>query len=244
MIDQTANKNSSAYVTLRAMLINSDFPPGQKLQIEAIMELIGAGRTPIREALFQLCAENIVEFRYQRGFYASEISLEDVSNLITLKNTIEKMLINESLSSRDDNWEDNLILSHYRLKKKQPFDPAADYSANRDWIDNHRKFHASLVSGSLNKVALKTYSMIEENLDRYRSFSFRFCSYVTSNKSQNKLYEKVKSVSACDEHTNIFDLAVNRKSKELCTYLHEHNLQTLNIYKNYISSANLLNDKK
>ena len=219
------------------MLINSDFPPGKKIHVESVVQLIGAGRTPVREALFQLCAENIVEFQYQKGFYAAEISLNDLNDLVAIKNNIERILITESLKNGNDEWEDGLILSHHRLKKWQAFNPTEDYSANREWIENHRKFHASLVSGASNSRALKIYNMIEQNLDRYRSFSFRYCNDVAKNDAHKTLFKKIEKVSSQNEHDVIYNLALERRTDELCKFLHNHNIQTLDIYKNYITNS-------
>ena len=78
-----------AYTFLRNEIINNKFAPGEAIEGATIISQLGISRTPIREALKQLEAENLVEIYPKRGTFITTVSLEKIHKLFQLRELIE-----------------------------------------------------------------------------------------------------------------------------------------------------------
>ena len=69
-----------AYETIRTRILSGDLPPGAQLVEEALAELCGVSRTPVRDALRRLEAELLVERSDTQRSFVSDWSLHDVAD--------------------------------------------------------------------------------------------------------------------------------------------------------------------
>lgn len=81
--------SETAYLKIKDLIVTLDFAPGDQIDEVQLAEMLSIGRTPIREALFRLVAENLVEMAHGRGFFVRDITLRDIRDLF------EAMLIME-----------------------------------------------------------------------------------------------------------------------------------------------------
>jgi DNA-binding GntR family transcriptional regulator len=78
-----------AYVELRDRIVTLHLPPGTVLREEALMEEMGIGRTPLREAVKRLALENLVEVQPRRGTFVSAIEAADIQNITEVRAELE-----------------------------------------------------------------------------------------------------------------------------------------------------------
>lgn len=57
------------YEDLKALLLTAALPPGARLAPHRLARRLGAGLTPIREALFRLTGERLIEMKVNDGFH-------------------------------------------------------------------------------------------------------------------------------------------------------------------------------
>ena len=81
--------NEIAYHKIKEFIVTLKLAPGEQVDEERLAKILSIGRTPIREALFRLNAEKLVEVLPGRGFFVREITLS------SLKDIFETMLILE-----------------------------------------------------------------------------------------------------------------------------------------------------
>ena len=79
-----------AYEQISRKIINLEYAPGQSLEEKKVMEGLEMGRTPIREALWRLAGEGLLESVPNKGMRVPSITLQGV------KATFEAMKIMES----------------------------------------------------------------------------------------------------------------------------------------------------
>lgn len=65
---------------LRGQIIEGTLQPGEILNLEHIMETLGVGRTPLREALIQLEHEGLIEFEPKRWTRVTPLSLPELES--------------------------------------------------------------------------------------------------------------------------------------------------------------------
>ena len=85
MVSQT----DRAYEVIKARIVNLDLPPGAVLKETELMDELGLGRTPIREALQRLARDDLVVIQPRRGMYVSEIGVTDLKHIFEARIPLE-----------------------------------------------------------------------------------------------------------------------------------------------------------
>lgn len=78
-----------AYQLLVRMITRLELPPGALLVEKALMEQLGIGRTPVREALQRLAIEGLVTHLPNRGMFVAEISAVSVQEIYEFRALID-----------------------------------------------------------------------------------------------------------------------------------------------------------
>jgi DNA-binding GntR family transcriptional regulator len=81
--------SDKAYELIRHKIITLELPPLSAIDEQALMEDLGLGRTPIREALQRLAAEGLVFFAPRRGMFVADVSLTDLQKVFELRMILE-----------------------------------------------------------------------------------------------------------------------------------------------------------
>ncbi|ACU53185.1 transcriptional regulator, GntR family [Acidimicrobium ferrooxidans DSM 10331] len=81
--------SQSAYQSIRSAIVDLTLPPGSFFLDRDVADLVGASRTPIREALARLEVEGWVESVPRKGFRVSGVDLDEVSEMAEMVAGIE-----------------------------------------------------------------------------------------------------------------------------------------------------------
>ncbi len=85
--------NEVAYQKIKELIVTLKLSPKAQIDEEGIAETLSIGRTPIREALFRLNAEHLVEVVRGRGFFVKDINLKDVGSLFETLLILERSAV-------------------------------------------------------------------------------------------------------------------------------------------------------
>ncbi len=102
---------AKAYRAIKEKIITLELPPGAVLQDADLMEQLGIGRTPIREALKLLEAEKLVVTVPRRGIFVAPISITDLQQVIEVRLELEGLAMR--LACVRANSEDMVRLRRY-----------------------------------------------------------------------------------------------------------------------------------
>jgi len=80
------------YRKLRALVLFGDLAPGQAVTIQGLSERLGAGMTPVREAIRRLIAEGALEFQGNRRVSVPLLTADHVDELITARQWLDPCL--------------------------------------------------------------------------------------------------------------------------------------------------------
>ena len=152
---------------LRIDIIRGRFEPGQKLLLDRMRELYGAGISPVREALSRLASDGLVVQESQRGFRVRPASWPDLRDITDNRIRLETAAIALSVERGDDDWEARVISAHHLLSK---FDPMriAEPPLREDWEARHREFHVTLIAACGSPWLLHFCALLHDQFDRYR----------------------------------------------------------------------------
>ena len=80
-----------AYDALSHLLISLEIPPGAPLVESDLMERIGVGRTPLRDAIHRLEMERLVVIHPRRGTFATGIDMGDLALVTDVRAELESL---------------------------------------------------------------------------------------------------------------------------------------------------------
>lgn len=80
------------YRQLRDLVLYGDLAPGQAVTIQGLTGRLGAGMTPVREAIRRMIAEGALEFQGNRRVSVPQLSAENISELIFARQWLEPHL--------------------------------------------------------------------------------------------------------------------------------------------------------
>lgn len=109
------------YDSLKQRIVEGIYRPGQQLRIFEIARELGLSQTPVREALIQLSAENLIDFEPYKGAIVKGLSQKEVQEIFTIRVIMECSALEYGIRNMDeDNFNTALDIL---LKGKEIDDP-------------------------------------------------------------------------------------------------------------------------
>jgi DNA-binding GntR family transcriptional regulator len=78
-----------AYEAIRGLIVSLELGPGAVIDERELIERLGIGRTPVREALRRLAQEQLVEVYPRRGMFVTGVDIRDLARLSEVREAIE-----------------------------------------------------------------------------------------------------------------------------------------------------------
>src|SRR5215213_6114380 len=127
--------STSVLQLLRHSLDRGRWSPGAPLRQEEIAAEFGVSRVPVREALFQLQAEGLVQMVPNKGMYVRTATESDLREWFRLRLLIEGDLLTEAVP----------LHTPATINRVETVQAALDKAhAVADWIAGDREFHEAL----------------------------------------------------------------------------------------------------
>jgi len=189
-----------AYRLIKDRIISLELAPGHVIQDTVLIGQLGLGRTPIREALKLLEAENLVVTVPRRGVFVSHISITDLQQLCEIRIELE------SLSARlaaqratDDDLEALRACSdEHQLAQK-------DKVVMR--LEADRKLHLALAAATHNRF-------LEAEIERFYDLSLRLWHLALDQVRPDDV-----SVAS---HCELVDAVLERDAERAASLMREH----------------------
>lgn len=86
---RVGNTVAMVHERLRSMIIEFQLRPGERLNEMHLTEVLGVGRTPLREAINRLLVEELVEFCPNRGFFIRQVNVKEIEDLFEMRGIVE-----------------------------------------------------------------------------------------------------------------------------------------------------------
>jgi DNA-binding GntR family transcriptional regulator len=189
---KSRNISEQAYYHIRESLLKSGAYVGQKIPHQELGQKLGISHTPLREALFRLVAEGLLEHQTYKGFYVPAITIEEANELYETREIIEPFLVEKTAKQMDD----TLAKKFANIVKKYKELMTVHY--NRKRILTDKKFHIEIAHAAGNKILSQVLNQLYDKLI-FKSPVERI--------SQSRVKEAVQ------EHYDILELLIARKGK-------------------------------
>lgn len=80
----------NAYNYILNKILEGEIKPGDRIREDLIAEQIGTSRTPVREAVNQLCQNGFINYVKRKGLYCVQPSKEELEDLLELRQVLEE----------------------------------------------------------------------------------------------------------------------------------------------------------
>ena len=94
--------SARAYRAIRELIVTLELPPGSVVSERELMDRLGLGRTPVREALRDLAREQLVEVYPRRGMFVSGVDVGDMAGLSDVRLVLEGTAARLAAERRND----------------------------------------------------------------------------------------------------------------------------------------------
>ena len=94
--------SDQAYYAIRELIVTLELAPGSVVNERDLMERVGVGRTPVREALRDLAREQLVEVFPRRGIFVSGVEVGDIAGLSEVRLVLESKGARLAAERRND----------------------------------------------------------------------------------------------------------------------------------------------
>ena len=218
----SSNQNT-ALDTLNSLtsdIIEGKYLPREKLRIETLAELYQIGKSSIKEALSQLIDKDLVNWDNQKGFFVSDISIDDLADIYQAIAKIEMLCVEMAIKKGDDYWEANVLATSHRLTRS---DASSQIDAD-EWQSRHLAFHGALVSGCISPRLFQIRHTLYEKSTRYRNLWLK---EIVTKTNRDDVNQK--------EHAELTDLALNRDIDGATRLIEKHILTHVELIKSSLS---------
>ena len=180
---------NQAYEYLYRKIVSCEYLPGQELNEKQLLEETSFGRTPLREALLMLQAENLIDIFPRKGMRITPFTEKSIDDLYQTRKLIEPTVCRKYITM----YSKSKLLEF--LKQFERAEKGSDYDEFR--IDT--SFHSYLIGITENHILINLYQsvMIQQ---------MRLAVYAALNDDQNR-------VGNLDQHRAIID-ALLRENEE------------------------------
>ena len=167
-MSQPARRASGAhlvYAELRRRILDLELRPGQRLYEPELSAALNVSRTPLREALRLLLAEDLIDQLPTGGMVVRPLSATDIEELYGVRAALEGLVTAEAARRLDDAGADalrGLVARNERLVD------LAD-----DAMRAGHEFHLGIAEIAGHAWASRLHRQIDGHMMRYRAFTNR-----------------------------------------------------------------------
>ena len=142
-----------AYTFLKETVLTDPAMQGEFLSEQMIADRIGISRTPIREALLLLAAEDLVSLVPKRGAYVAPLSGREIGELMEMRAVLERYAAQRTvaLEIAPVAEMDAVLEEQTKLRGREKA---------KEFIEADHRFHATLVEAVGNKLMAKQYEAL------------------------------------------------------------------------------------
>ncbi|MCG9714562.1 GntR family transcriptional regulator [Shewanella insulae] len=200
---------------LREKILSGEIAAGEPLRQSALAEALNVSRIPVREALLQLEAEGLVKFEAHKGATATELSVDQVTELFELRALIETDLLAKAIPNLDDEM---LAQAQGYLDELEAAFQQED--AVSSWSELNTKFHSCLYQAADRPHTMEVVHGLNTNCDRYIRLQLLLAGGIPR---------------AAQDHRDLLTYCRNQEIDKAVTLLRDHILHAANAIRELVA---------
>jgi DNA-binding GntR family transcriptional regulator len=156
------NINEKVYGLIRKRIIHLEYPPGYQINVRKLQDELHVSNSPIKDALFRLAGEGMVEITSRRGTFVKEVTERDIYEIAEVRRILETGAI-DLIAGRitEEEIEELEALYKETLIGKSEF----DYDL---YMEKDKDFHLGIMGLTGNQRLLDIYRQMNAHLQIVR----------------------------------------------------------------------------
>src|ERR1700730_1970006 len=211
---QGSSQTARATLSLRELLLEGKFQPGERIREVPLSEEMKVSRIPLRIALERLANEGLLEVRPTTGFVVPEFSVDDIYDAIHLRGLLEgsaaKLAAERVKDAREVAALHALSYEMIALVQRQ----ALTLECLASYIDLNAQFHSELLRLSGSRILRRAMEHVS-SLPFASPSSFLRRYYLAPQFREMFLL-------ALDHHRGVADAIVSHEGERAETIMREH----------------------
>jgi DNA-binding GntR family transcriptional regulator len=201
---------------LRRAIVDGELRPGQRIAQEQVALRLGMSIAPVREALRVLDQEGQVTYRPRRGYFVTELRIEDLEEIYELRKLLEERLARAALAEvRDGTLERIKAAAAECVQAAEAGHVSAELEANR-------RFHFAILEPSDSPHTIGVIRRLWDATEAYRALYY------------NLPAERQESIAA---HGRIIEAIEAHDADRLVAELDAHRERALIVLRRVLSGA-------
>ena len=168
-LEQVRQSSNSAeiYRDMRSLLTMGAFKADAKLKSDKLRERYRCSASTIREVLFRLSCDGLVDFADQKGFRVPRVTRDGLREIAEMRIILESEGAARSIDNGDINWEAGLTATHHKLRhiERKLRSTGRIKTDIEVWCRAEWEFHQSLISECGSALLLEMHRNV---YDRFR----------------------------------------------------------------------------
>ena len=140
LVVQHENLDEKIYATLRKLILERQFQPGERILVDHLAAEMGVSRTPILNALRRLSQEGVVEVFARRGIYVRRYEKAEMARLFTVREVLDGLAARLATARIRSDEIDEFVRAFRRHEV-----PSTTPAAIRRYVELDRAFHCRLM---------------------------------------------------------------------------------------------------
>jgi DNA-binding GntR family transcriptional regulator len=172
LVDPSLPKTAQVYAVIRRAIVSLHLAPGSIVNERLICDQLGISRTPLREAILQLHAENLVSVVPNSGTYVSRIDLQSVFDGQLVREALELRAVRLAANRMTPQFERALDFNIYQQRRMAQ---DRDYDG---FYELDEAFHTMICETGASLHIWKIINGAKAQLDRVRCLSIPLPSHL------------------------------------------------------------------
>lgn len=152
----------SIYDSLREEIVSMRLKPGEALPEKELANRFAVSRTPLREAIFHLKREGLVDVIPQSGTYVAAIPLDQLEEATVIRKALEGAAIRHATLKMSKSQQLTLAATVEKMREAMEADEREDFHAEDE------SFHRQIAEISGYPGIWRMVAQVKTQLDRFR----------------------------------------------------------------------------
>lgn len=174
-----ASLADKAYYLIRDLIVSLELAPGALIDERRLIERLGIGRTPVREALRRLAQERLVEVYPRRGMFVTGVDVRQLARLSEVRAVLEPEAARLAAERATD--EDRAELAALVAE--------LDVRDGGELMDLDERIHRAVYRAAHNEL-------LEATLEQYFVLALRIWSIGLGSGNEDRAHELEEAVEA------------------------------------------------
>jgi DNA-binding GntR family transcriptional regulator len=196
------NINEKIYNLIKSRITHLEYPPGYQINIKKLQDELGVSSSPIKDALFRLVGEELLEINPRKGTFVKDVSEKDILENEQFRTILEVGAVDIIADTITNEQISLLERRHRELTDELIYDT---------FMEKDNQFHLDIIMMTKNEKLISAYKNLNSHVNILR---FKF------SRHQQRPYSWT-----LQDHLDILNALRNRDSEKAKQAIRSHRIK-------------------